>query len=208
MPDRAWEVWDAARVCRYMANFGTVAAPRADHARRMQFAASLCYGNRLLDVGCGLGHLYPYLPPQLAKGYLGVDTSGAMLAKARELNPAATFEHGDIYDLDAFGVYDTVCCQSVLVHLPDIRGPLKQLWAHSRRVLVISLPLADAASREQLPYKEGRYLICRIFSRADFENLVAGLTGVAQVAAWPVRTAKRGGGLHNHYVRLARCTSA
>lgn len=53
---------------------------------------------RILDVGCGLGHLYRYLMRQ--KGgcvdYLGIDINPRAIAQAQKLNPGVKFRRCDI----------------------------------------------------------------------------------------------------------------
>jgi len=68
----------------------------------------------LLDVGCGLGDLVPYLA---ATGrdfeYTGVDIHPAMIAEARQRYPDARFEVADVFEL-ADGAYDFVLCSGAL----------------------------------------------------------------------------------------------
>ncbi len=62
---------------------------------------------RLLDVGCGCGHLAQRL---VARGYrvIGVDASPAMAARARAVAPAAAFLAGDARALPLRAGFDAV----------------------------------------------------------------------------------------------------
>jgi RimJ/RimL family protein N-acetyltransferase len=51
----------------------------------------------ILDVGCGVGHLYDELAGRAYAGrYLGIDALGEMVAAARARHPHTVFEEGDI----------------------------------------------------------------------------------------------------------------
>src|ERR1043165_105875 len=52
-------------------------------------------GARILELGCGTGHLLAKLKPSYG---VGVDFSAAMIAEARKANPDLTFIVGDIED--------------------------------------------------------------------------------------------------------------
>ena len=110
-------VWDKDRVKNYIRHFGTPQNPEKKHEARMEVASYLVEGDSVLDVGCGVGHFYPWVK---GMDYLGIDLSEDMLRKAREFNPNGKFEYGDVYDLSKFRVFDSVVCLSLLIHLPDI----------------------------------------------------------------------------------------
>ena len=52
-------------------------------------------GSRILELGCGTGHLLAALKPSYG---VGVDFSAGMIAQARKAHPELTFVHGDIED--------------------------------------------------------------------------------------------------------------
>jgi SAM-dependent methyltransferase len=52
----------------------------------------------ILDVGCGFGRHSPYFRAREV-GYVGMDTSGVSLKKAREYYPEATFVHSSLTNI-------------------------------------------------------------------------------------------------------------
>jgi SAM-dependent methyltransferase len=86
---------------------------------------------RALDAACGTGAVAQQL---LARGHevLGVDISGAMLARARAAVPQATFIAGHLTDLPLpDGDVDHVVCSLALTHLSD----LHPFFAEAARVM-------------------------------------------------------------------------
>lgn len=71
--------WDYLSGVGEAARYGVVAA----YVRRAP------PGGGVLDLGCGAGTLFPYLPDALAGGYLGVDISRHALENFRRDRPAA-----------------------------------------------------------------------------------------------------------------------
>lgn len=54
-------------------------------------------GVMALDLGCGTGLALDLVPELLDRGYIGVDRSGAMLARFREKHPHATVVQKDVH---------------------------------------------------------------------------------------------------------------
>lgn len=183
---REWEVWDAERVENFIKRFGTPKNPTARHKARMKLAASLVEGKSLLDVGCGLGHLYPLVKNKV-ENYLGVDNSIAMVDMARKLQPNAKFQLGDIYDLSRFGQYDSVCCLSLLLHLPNSDKPIEGMWKHAVKCLILSVSLSTAIKQEKRKYKDG-YVIYRWETWKHISNILNKLKGVQEIKKYPQDT--------------------
>lgn len=144
----------------------------------MTTAASLLEGSTVLDVGCGVGHLYPFVKP-LVSEYLGVDTSDEMLKFAKQFFPGVRFEHGDVYDLSPLGVFDTVYCLSTMIHLPEIEAPIRELWKHVGRALVFNIPIEKKRVIKKRPYKNG-YLI---YHGESWENILEAVNKLDNVEA-------------------------
>lgn len=86
-------------------------------------------GMRVVDLGCGTGALTRAMHEQLgAKETLGVDSSEAMLAKARgEEAPGLRFELGDIAAFHRDGDVDLLFSNAALHWLPDHPALLARL---------------------------------------------------------------------------------
>lgn len=97
---------------------------------------SLVQGESILDVGCGIGHLYSLLKD---KKYYGVDFK-PMVDICRELFPEGDFKVGQIDNLKDFGRRDTVVCVSTLIHLPgDLTDYLWKLRVKARHQLIFTM---------------------------------------------------------------------
>jgi SAM-dependent methyltransferase len=101
-------------------------------------------GLRVLDLGCGSGHLLAALEP--ASG-VGVDVAEAAVRTARETygRDGLRFIQGDIADpavlAQAGGPFDVVLLVNVVTHLTDVQATLEALHAASHprtRVLIYS----------------------------------------------------------------------
>jgi len=101
-------------------------------------------GQRVLDLGCGSGHLLAALRPNLG---VGIDISAPAIGEARRRyeGTGLRFLEGDAADPEllarAGGPFDTVLLVNVVTHLPDVQRTLEALHAvcHPRtRVLIYS----------------------------------------------------------------------
>ena len=101
-------------------------------------------GLRVLDLGCGAGHLLAALRPSQG---VGIDVSAPAVREARERHGGERlrFLQGDFADpavlAEAGGPFDVVLLVNVVTHLTDVQATLEALHAvvHSRtRVLIYS----------------------------------------------------------------------
>jgi SAM-dependent methyltransferase len=94
-------------------------------------------GSRVLEVGCGTGHLLAALRP--SRG-VGVDISPTMVATARRNHPQLEFRVGDVENLDLVEQFDYVVLSDLISFLHDVQGALAKLRqvCHPRTRLVIS----------------------------------------------------------------------
>lgn len=70
-------------------------------------------GERVLDLGCGTGHLTATVAESGASA-VGVDRSGEMLAEAQSAHPGLPFVRGDVRRLPFEGSFDAVLSNAVL----------------------------------------------------------------------------------------------
>jgi trans-aconitate 2-methyltransferase len=104
---------------------------RAERAKPFWDLAALlqpCPAGRVVDLGCGTGELTKELPELLqASETVGIDSSPAMLERARALGGAGLrFEGGDIATWEP-SPYDVVFSNAALHWLPDHRRLLARL---------------------------------------------------------------------------------
>ncbi len=117
-------------------------------------------GMSVLDVGCAAGHYYNGL--KRVDGsirYHGVDATTAYIEFARKYfknNPHATFEVGDIFDLseEYRQKFDIVFCCNVLLHLPSLELPLKNLLKASKKYCIIRTLVSEKTHLSKLLYSD------------------------------------------------------
>ena len=98
-------------------------------------------GDRVLEIGCGAGHLLAQVPS--AQGF-GIDLAESLLAKAaRRLNKRGTLVQGDAEHLPfRDGAWERVYCSEVLEHLPSPAAALTEMHriVAGGGVAVVSVP--------------------------------------------------------------------
>jgi len=98
-------------------------------------------GDRVLEVGCGAGHLLERLPAGRA---VGLDLAESLLARAaRRLGRRAALAQGDAGALPfATGAFDRVYCSEVLEHIVDPAAAVREIGRVLRPggVAVLSVP--------------------------------------------------------------------
>jgi SAM-dependent methyltransferase len=91
-------------------------------------------GARILELGCGTGHVLAALKPSFG---VGVDFSGAMIAEARRSNPDLIFIEGDIEDENLIkslpGPFDFIIVVDTLGALEDCQALFDSLHHLSTR---------------------------------------------------------------------------
>jgi ubiquinone/menaquinone biosynthesis C-methylase UbiE len=100
---------------------------------RRQFAlemieAKVPTGSKILDIGCGTGHLAGEL---MRRGYqaLGVDFSEGMVSYAREHYGADRFQVGDIERIPfPDNSFDGIMCLGVMEYLSSDEPALREMW--------------------------------------------------------------------------------
>src|SRR5262249_26107528 len=122
-------------------------------------------GERILDLGCGTGHLTAQIAAA-GTDVLGIDSSAEMVGEAQRLYPHVRFEVADARDFAFDTAFDAVCSNAVL-HW--IKEPEKVMTC-VRRALG---PL-------------GRFVV-EFGGRGNVGAIIAGLTTAAQaigLGAW------------------------
>ena len=76
-------------------------------------------GDRVLDIGCGNGRLFPFFESKKTN-YCGIDVSSALIEIAGRKHPGADFAVADALNLPfAAGVFDLAVSWAVLHHIPS-----------------------------------------------------------------------------------------
>ncbi len=93
-------------------------------------------GQKVLEVGCGMGDLLAGVSPSIG---VGIDFSDEMIQKARKKHPELQFLHGDVLEMSIDGQFDFVILSDVINDLWDVQqvfARLKQnLLPHSRIII-------------------------------------------------------------------------
>lgn len=200
--------WNQLRVDNHILTYGPPTDPLPRYQARMQLAAELVRYHSVLDVACGVGHLYPLLQPRVCR-YKGVDSSEAMIECARWYFPAAEFEIGDAYDLSDQDEYDTVITTSLLIHIDriDTEKILTELWAHARKQLVFTMPIDRDFTKvvtlgRKVPESSGETLITHT-TYARLSKILARLQP-GRIGMAPFPKGAFGYGLNDYLIEVRR----
>jgi SAM-dependent methyltransferase len=123
----------------------------AEHVHRYRFAAELCRGARVLDLGCGTGYGSRILRAETAS-VTGIDSDAPTIEQARKTIGApddVSFEAADAVEYlrrDLPASFDAIVAFEVLEHLRDAAVALELLAAHAAAgmKLILSVPNSRA----------------------------------------------------------------
>jgi len=110
-------------------------------------------GDHILDVGAGVGHYLRSLRARVRTpfSYTGLDATLPYVALAAGVWRAereVRFVAGDVYQLPfADRSADLVLCCNVLLHLPSVAAPLRELVRVARRDLVVRMLIGERGFR-------------------------------------------------------------
>ena len=142
-------------------------------------------GQRVLEMGCGDGHLLASLKP--SEG-VGVDFSPEMIARARSEHPGLTFILSDAHDAELGGTFDYIVLSDLVNDLWDVERVLERvasLCGPQTRVVINTysrlweLPLA-AVRRLGLANPS---IARNWLTPEDLENMLY-LSGFAAIRRW------------------------
>lgn len=112
---------------RAYARAGTRAVIDRQHARLGERLA-IRAGGRLLDVGCGVGHLLHWLEQHAGVRGHGVDVSLSSARRAHALRQCAVSVADAACLPFAAERYAAVVCNGSAHHLPDLPAALREMW--------------------------------------------------------------------------------
>jgi len=169
---------------------------RAYHERLIQiYRFWAAPRQRVLEIGCGHGHLLASLRPSLG---VGVDFSPEMVKRARALHPELEFIEADGHDLHLpLGPFDVIILSDLIDDLWDVQRVFEQIkrLCHVRTRVIINaysrlweLPLAAAAKLGAAkPRLTQNWLTCddvtHLLNLSGFEVI-----RVWQEVLWPLGT--------------------
>jgi len=119
-------------------------AERTRAARDLLAGVALTTARRVADLGCGPGNSAELLVARFAEAAIvGLDTSEAMLAHARERVPAARFVRQDIATWSPDAPLDLVFANAALQFLPDHEALLPRLFGFvaAGGLLAVQMPI-------------------------------------------------------------------
>lgn len=109
---------------------------------------------RLIDIGCGDGHLLYNLHKNILQTSLfGLDMDFPKLLKLKEMCPSLNLIIGKIEDMpfkSAF--FETVVCSEVLEHIPRYEHAISELKRISKAMLIITTPYNQKPIEMQCPH--------------------------------------------------------
>ena len=190
MMKRDWEVWDEKTVDFIEQTWGSPTKGNPiRHQRLIETVSTHIEGGSVLDVGCGLGHLYPYLEPKI-ETYLGVDSSPVMIKRAQSHFGEHLFVVGDAYDLSPQPMMDTVVCCDVVKHVPETWPILEQLWSKANKHVILVTNIGPIQRTKKTPKGDGKYLIYRFETTSNLMTLFHKLSNLETVKVIPFKGTK------------------
>ena len=160
------------------------ALPAIQQSKSMMLAAlALQPGQRVLDLGCGLGDdVFTMAERVGTRGHvIGIDISEAMIEEARRRTPFGTpveFHVGDSRKLEfPAGHFDAVRAERLLMHVPEATAALGEMVRVTRRggcLCVFDFFSTGIASLLTAPPRRSRVGSC---SRSLIGSKTAGLAG-------------------------------
>ncbi len=212
-----WRVWESSvQYGEMLYNRAIGQAPEMESSKAVAKAlvGIIQPGSRVLDVGCGAGHYLRSLRKQykFQFSYFGIDATMPYIElakKAFEHDADALFQVDDIYNLSLTDQsFDIVLCNNLLLHLPSIVQPIRELWRVTGSTLLIRSMVGENSFRiQQIPEWEQniqedtkisekdplfdengealRFHYFNIYSSAYIEWCFQNLRGVENLHIWP-----------------------
>lgn len=171
--------------------------PYQEMMRIAKLGASVTPGMNILDAGCGTGNLISSFRTEGVK-IVGIDSSEAMLERAKKKTPDATFVWADLNQVLPFSdhSFDAVFCINALYTVTDIAFTTSEL----RRVLKDSgrLVVSTPRNKPRMDRILGEHL-----RRAGLPQTLLLLPALVLVAAFNYIIVKRGNRGAYHFLSEA-----
>ena len=111
------------------------------HGLLIKKCVTLRQGKTVLDVGCGLCHLFEGFKKSYRGSptkYIGVDNNSFILGLARERYSELDIEWGHVYDLSRVPVVDTVFAIGLYSGQPRLKKGIVELVGHAERCVILT----------------------------------------------------------------------
>ncbi len=131
---------------------------------------------KILDVGCATGHFYRSLKNTLKKNfyYTGCDPYDIFLRLAKKAwikDKNVNFVKGNIYELPFKSkTYNIVYSSNVLLHLPEIVKPIKELLRVSKDYLILRTVVYDVSYKIQLVHNNKWFKPTNVKPKDEFDK--------------------------------------
>ena len=117
--------------------------------------AKLKPSDKLVDLGCGVGHYLRSLRAafDFTVDYTGIDTTPHFIDLARRSfaeDEKAAFFQGDLFNLELEDQsFEIAMCNNVFLHLPTVETPLAEICRVAKRHVIIRTLVGERAFRVQ-----------------------------------------------------------
>ena len=142
-------------------------------ARFCEFAT----GDRVLDVGCGIGTTAAFLQNHFRVAAVGIDAATLLLAEAQEDYPALPLVRGDGARLPfASGLFSAVFCECVLSLLSNHQKALSEFYRVLRpggHLVVADLYWRSCGPPDVTPPPTGRGCLAGALTRHELDQRIA-----------------------------------
>jgi ubiquinone/menaquinone biosynthesis C-methylase UbiE len=131
---------------------------------------------KVLDVGCACGHFYRSLKREIDVNffYTGIDPYKILLDKAKiawKNYSNVSFKQGNIYNLPfKNNKFEITICSNVLLRLPSIEKPLKELIRVTKKTIILRTVIYDVSYRIQLVYNSNWWKETNVKPLEEFDK--------------------------------------
>ena len=153
MPDES--LWNQERTERYLRLYKDPRLTQGSQSLLCRHAALFIKGSSVLDFGCGMGHIVPFIKEP--ERYVGLDYSKEMLTYLENYFPEIRTIQADatqpvinlVKTLESQHLpprYDTTISTSLIIHIPTmvmIKNLLQNMWELSEKVMIFGVETAN-----------------------------------------------------------------